>query len=1234
MLNFDSNINMLGKSNISSENSALTQYMFSVKSNDTSPAPLGGVNSKVMNTTLGSGIFAVDFPLRTLSSNFTYITEYYIQDYIQFIPYTKANSNESGENKDTLLKKIGFEDLAVSLGLVTDAQKDTIGIYALSSSSGIQQGIFLPDNINWNGLDPIENGTSQVAWRSSVSSGGNGLDDVFIIELKQLKKSISTAIFDVVLEKIDAQGNLVEGQTLRNPTIDLLNNIITFYVADNQDEAFAVGCSSSGCGVNNQTETFNVPELVHNSNQYILASASVDTLGELWNYINSGLSSGKNLQTMTVYLNGVAYTYDSNSISTVSSQSSVRTRVANTALTSTVPIGDYDSNGNLIADDAYYAGTYNATFASQYVSSYTVYYTEKTVDGVIYYVPTNRTRRTTTIVNTGNSSGVNAPYNRVSKVYSGTSYTAYEYAGPRTDSYIKYDYTYEDTLNTTTVVVPSENARYQIQMGSEILAYGAQIIAGSNVVAEVPRLYNYYVEYENYQNGSVQLAAEDITAVGTYTIKIVRTAPRGISVTNVDVDNVFSTYTIASNGMEVSVNNGLDNTIEVSMDSINVADQTNILPLIDIYYLASGESTYSLMGETQSKQINGVIQTITNYYLSGGIVNNSNAFNQATGEVGTGGVDFTLELSSFTRGGSYKIVINLSNSTIMEIYFEKNLSSASLLTKIVYEQAEQLINGTTITTEIPYGKFYDEILNPSEYTMNFDNIQSISNVEYDNILDSNKPTYLDALEISQYATYSVTSFAIEVFDVYYHRYTITYTVVAEDGVSSSQYQHIIEEKVNNTNIETIYKDSSTMAKSYENDNLITAFGREEEPVYSIVYNLDDFYFSNDHSYLSLIYQENANYSVQTVLGQGYNVSLYLALNPGTYTFGLAYVNSGITINSYQLSWNMPLESISIIKNKNTNSYLYDITFISDTVFAGLNTIMDNGELTVSRYNDLLQDSLQRNIVVLPSKIYYNGYQSIDGKFYVVGQVQKTNISNYMPVFELPIGAKVYRIDPTIESSDQRVRDENPALDGTPLSDTLRTAYDITADEVQFSFVTYRIYAEGYDDDPTLYTDYLVAVQDISYNVKIEVSVQIDSNMSSEAKLELLDKSKNRVFITLNNYLINPDDTFSHDEEDIISSMSLFSVYRYSEDLFYNTIFTNNAAGYYQFYIDLPPGYNFTYSCAKLDPAVMTDIGFEIPVRIVPIKYEITITITYDSNYQKDWGLNNIVDVNDALNEIN
>ncbi|MEA4821536.1 MAG: hypothetical protein VB122_04830, partial [Erysipelotrichales bacterium] len=737
MLNFDSNINMLGKSNITTDDPALTQYMFSVKPDDTSPAPLGGVNYKAMNTNLGTGIFATDFPLRTISSNFTYITEYYIQDYIQFIPYTKANSNETGEDNNTLLKKIGFEDLAVSLGLVTDAQKDTIGIYALSSSSGIQQGIFLPDNISWDGLDPVENDSSQTIWRSSISSGGNGLDDVFIIELKQLKKSISTAIFDVILEKIDSQGNVVDGQTLRDPNIDLVNNVITFYVADNQDEAFGVGCTSAGCGINNQTETISVPTIVQNSDQYISASASVDTLGELWNYINSSLSSGKNLKTITVYLNGVAYTFDSNTISSASSQSSVRTYVANTALTSTVPIGDYDSNGNLIADGAYYAGNYSVTFSYEYIgSTRTVYYNEIDVGGVAYYDAAGATRYSYRTIKTGSTYGTNYAYKKVTLKYSGRTYSdAYEYAGPRTDSYIKYDYTYEDTINTTTVVIPSENARYQIRVGSEVLAYGASIVDGSNIFAEVPRLYNSYVEYEDYQNGSVQIAAEDTTVVGTYTIKIVRTAPRGISVTSIDVDDAYSSYTTASNGMEVSVINSLDNKIKVSMNSINMADQTNILPLIDIYYMASGESTYSLMGETQSKQINGIVQTITNYYLSGGIVNNSNAFNQETGEVGTGSVYFTLELSTFTKGGSYKIVINLSNSSIMEIYFDKNLSSEALITKIVYSQQEQLINGTIITTEIPYGKFYDEILNPSEYTMNFNNIQSISNVEYDEILD-------------------------------------------------------------------------------------------------------------------------------------------------------------------------------------------------------------------------------------------------------------------------------------------------------------------------------------------------------------------------------------------------------------------------------------------------------------------------------------------------------------------
>jgi len=127
------------------------------------------------------------------------------------------------------------------------------GIYALASNEGIKNGVFIPDNLNLDKMDPeyttdtdvnfklietnttLESNSTDAKWRGGTGTD-EGEDDVsgytgnnvtvnqaFYIEMKQLKKSISTTVFELTLKKGD---NLYYGD------VDLDNHTVTYYLTE------------------------------------------------------------------------------------------------------------------------------------------------------------------------------------------------------------------------------------------------------------------------------------------------------------------------------------------------------------------------------------------------------------------------------------------------------------------------------------------------------------------------------------------------------------------------------------------------------------------------------------------------------------------------------------------------------------------------------------------------------------------------------------------------------------------------------------------------------------------------------------------------------------------------------------------------------------------------------------------------------------------------------------------
>ena len=167
------------------------------------------------------------------------------------------------------------------------------GIFALASNEGIQNGVFIPDNLNLDTMDPeykvdsnvnyvltdaTENVVSDASWRGGTAddedstAGYDGtnvtVNQAFYIEMKQLNKSISTVVFDLTL---------TNGGTTYYGDIDLKNATITYYVTslttgtytvDNIDLAYHA-ISKDGTGADFVlNSTFAVSELNTTAKQF------------------------------------------------------------------------------------------------------------------------------------------------------------------------------------------------------------------------------------------------------------------------------------------------------------------------------------------------------------------------------------------------------------------------------------------------------------------------------------------------------------------------------------------------------------------------------------------------------------------------------------------------------------------------------------------------------------------------------------------------------------------------------------------------------------------------------------------------------------------------------------------------------------------------------------------------------------------------------------------------------
>jgi hypothetical protein len=153
-----------------------------------------------------------------------------------------------------------------------------------------------------------------------------------------------------------------------------------------------------------------------------------------------------------------------------------------------------------------------------------------------------------------------------------------------------------------------------------------------------------------------------------------------------------------------------------------------------------------------------------------------------------------------------------------------------------------------------------------------------------------------------------------------------------------------------------------------------------------------------------------------------------------------------------------------------------------------------------------------------------------------------------------------------------------------------------ASGIEFNYIRYRVYSEKYEDDQSslYYTDYKIAIQDVTNNVRFDINIRFDEGITLSSSLDSF-----RLFLELINKVKDMSLTSWTTEEDFIlnNRMGLFATYAYNEAMptvyLDHGTFTTNTSGGYVIYVNVPVGYTFSFTI--YDPIYVDENDNMIPI---------------------------------------
>jgi uncharacterized HAD superfamily protein len=1086
-----------------------------------------------------TGMFFEDFAFRSIRPAYSG-TDQYILDYISYIPRDKINEH--------MLDR-----------LEADRIQEYPGFYALSSSKGIGNGIFIPDNFETENLNEFSE--TYLEGDSSFLGDPETVDSIsyqLYVEMRQVKMDLATTIYDLEINQTDINGDeIVDGLTLKDPIIDEQRNLITYYLPSNA--SILQNQSSSLMNVNSFVE---VSPGITNARKVLDLLAGTEAT---YTWVGTHKKSGDQMVEIGPYHDTGIYNLDSTFVNfdSTSRNNPVYTYASPPYDTLGAVDGIFTHNPNietffLIWSLGWRASGYQVTPSAQMDPGFAPYET--------FNLP-------------------NYP-------------TLYRYVGPSQEA---VTYVESDNIDGVSVFDDAgvyfkaslDEASYQISEQASLTYLGQE----QTTLISIPRSYGIYdlmsyngtyIDSVEDHYGSVRVFSSaynqaDPSTYKDYEIRIIRTADESItdilSLTVNDIDALEIPYSVEQVIANIDLDGTNQNIIEVTYETLNSSD---------LYYMLNHVDVYNF--DTLTKV------TSSYYRLDYGYVSTDNTFNNLDGTWGYGSFDMLFEPLENFESGHYILRTTLLSGQTYDIEFIKEESSLNVVNSITYNNQTTVPETNMVISYIDYGLYYD-LEDEETSIVNFNNLDLITNVYY-NDLDSNIPAYLDDLEISYFSTILNIDLQISRLVDLRYQYDIIYTIEAED-LSINTFTHRLIEKQVDLTPTKVYKNGGELEDITSID-----IKYSEAPTIRIAFDFSNIYipssdvFSFSSNFTPLYVGDEAIRSIDYFIDYkddiGFEVAFNETIAKGEYTFDMHYIQE-VSLWGQQLTWDTSFDQIIIEKLRNDQSKVEDILFVSDTIFSGFNTIMDIQTITPLTYETYMTDPSQRIINVLPTTgINYHIYDSEDA-YYIIGQVQKTNLSLYEPIFYISDYAQIKKVidnnnmDPSYQSDDL-------AADFSPLDDT-------------FNFIHYRVYAEDYADHLENYTDFYIAVQDVTNNIRFDLTID------------------NQSALIIDNIYVGIDICSSEeacDSSTLLYKMGVFSVYDALSDTFMQTQFQTTSHGTYQITVDL--GEEFSYQII-LQETHIDGTSFYLEDSILPRRYYITIVIT-DQIIENQWGYSDYLDQNE------
>ena len=567
--------------------------------------------------------------------------------------------------------------------------------------------------------------------------------------------------------------------------------------------------------------------------------------------------------------------------------------------------------------------------------------------------------------------------------------------------------------------------------GSYELSYGATFDEANELKVTVPDV-NTSLSVGDILTDTFIVQAEDITVKTTYTVMITITESSYLNFIldnnndfNISIDGnesevtyetkeIYPGIVVAKDVAATTSVKGYNGIIRLTLRTNNMMNKLNLLENVNVYQANNDGQDLEYDGQKYKQLVLNEGYKFNDETNNGIVVipgESGTGFNTNTNGFNPGTVFFNLSLSNELRAGKFLIEIVLNSQYSYYLLVEKDPSDYAMVESITYNNQEFDNDGSTSNEDEASTHEYGKLISEEELY----------------------GSYFDELIISPLSTYKITN-AVVVENGGYKQYQITYLVTAEDGKSTFEFVHYINEEHYATHINNIFYNGGVLRegpieKDQNSDYIfMDSFEKNETPSYRFDYQLSEFHLEEGVELFKVnAYDHNNNLLSDEVLaeymniivndGVGFEINFMHEAISEIYYFELEYNNSYNFNNNTVLEWDVVFDRIMIQKLKNRNSYLDNATFLSESVVSSIRTMVDIDEITIDEYKEMLIYPT-RKIMCLPGQIHYNEYSySFDSStdtitkeddFYVIGLVNKTQLDWYTPTFTLPEGAKIYR----------------------------------------------------------------------------------------------------------------------------------------------------------------------------------------------------------------------------------